>query len=149
MQELGATVIVKSAGGNDVKQRSQALELLEQGVDALVIIPVDSRRSLTWTLANQPDALPQFHDLRTLPSERNDDIMGVTNLGDILLVFLRTKVIRVRFLPSSASTVGFDLGSLEVDVLSPDEGLAGGPRAYATFKTEYGRGLTAWTSDNS
>ncbi len=115
---------------------------------ALVIIPIDSRRSLMWTLANQPDALPQFHDLRSLPSERNDDIMGVTNLSDTLLVFLRTKVLRVRFLPSSATTVGFDLGSLEVDVLSPDEGLAGGPRAYTTFKTELGHGLVAWTSDN-
>jgi hypothetical protein len=115
---------------------------------SLVMIPTSVRRALKWTLANQPDALPFFHDLRTLPSERNDALVGVTELNDMLLVFLRTRVLRVRLLPNSTKGASFDLDSLEVDSLSPDEGLAGGPRTYTVFKTEHGRGLAAWCSDN-
>lgn len=42
IKELGGKVVVKSANGNDFLQRNQALELLEQGVDLLVVIPVNA-----------------------------------------------------------------------------------------------------------
>ena len=115
---------------------------------ALVLIPEAVRRSLKWGLPNQPDAMPFFQDIRTLPSERNDALVGVTNLNDMLLVFLRTRVLRIRLLPNATAGASFDLTGIEIDSLSPDEGLAGGPRAYTTFKTETGRGMAAWTSDN-
>ncbi len=40
--ELGGEVIVKSAGKNAILQRNQAIELIEKGVKALVVIPVDA-----------------------------------------------------------------------------------------------------------
>ncbi|MDF1549729.1 MAG: substrate-binding domain-containing protein [Bacteroidales bacterium] len=52
MNELGCEVLVKSAGGNEQLQRNQAIELIDQGVELLVVIPVNAKAAEIVRLAH-------------------------------------------------------------------------------------------------
>lgn len=115
---------------------------------AIVAIPEDNPRTVQYSMPGAPDSWPlPVHDLSTLPLERNEEGKGIVTVGDVILLFLRTRVLRLRDLPF-ADRPNFDLGTLKVDILSPNEGLAAGPRGYTLFNFQDGSAVVAWVSDN-
>jgi hypothetical protein len=115
---------------------------------AVVAIPVIDRSQIHWSMPGMPDVWPfPAHAFAPLPSERNDQLCGIAEVGDVLLVLSRTQILRFRSLPM-ADRADFDLGNLRRDILSPNEGLAGTPKAYCTFQSQKGHPMLAWVSDN-
>lgn len=116
----------------------------------IVAIPANDRYRIQWCMPGQPDYWPlPAHDLSLLPSVRNDKLVGVTAINDAILLFLRTRVVRLVDLPL-VNQPNFDqaIRSVAIDILSPNEGLAGTPMSYCSFESQKGRGVVAWVSDN-
>lgn len=115
---------------------------------AIVGIPADDPTRIQWSIPGQADYFPlPAHDLPLLPSARNDRAVGIASIGEYLLVFLRTRVLRIRDLPL-VDRSAFDPGQTKVDILSPNEGLVGSPRSFCSFESEKGFSVVAWVSDN-
>jgi hypothetical protein len=115
---------------------------------SLVVIPSNSPYELAWSMPGFADYFPNpSQRLKLLPSERNDELMGVLALNDVLVVFMQTRTVRLRELPFAGQS-DYNLTRIERDVLSPNEGLAGTPLAYTTFELEDGRSMAAWVSHN-
>ena len=115
---------------------------------AILAIPQGDPRAIQWSLPSQPDYWPlPAQSFNPLPSDRNDELKGIAALGDVVLIFARTMVLRIRNL-YFANQANFDLGSLRVDIISPNEGLAGGPKAHTELESQLGQALRAWVSDN-
>jgi len=74
-------------------------------------------------------------------------VVGVQALGDIILIYLRTRVLRIRNLPF-ADRPGFDIGSTEIDILAPNAGLAGSPKSHTVFESQRGHAVAAWVGDS-
>ncbi len=148
---LGAPGLkVVSLGGVFAPQAGQAPAFYDATIHkgAILAIPQGQRKHLQYALPGLPDSWPlPFQDISTLPLERNEDGCGVVSVNENILLFLRTRVMRIRDLPM-ISQPGFDLGNLRIDILSPSEGLATGPLGYCLFNTENGSAVVAWVSDN-
>jgi hypothetical protein len=115
---------------------------------AIVYIPASDRRRIQWTLPGTPEYAPlPAHDLTALPSSRNDELCGVVPIADVLIIWSRTRVLRLRGLPMADRPL-FDLGTLEIRVISPNEGLAGTPKSYITIETQSGYAVVVWVNDN-
>jgi hypothetical protein len=115
---------------------------------SLVVIPANSPYELAWSMPGRADAFPNpTQRLKLLPSERNDELMGVLALNDVLVVFMQTRTIRLRELPFAGQS-DYNLTRIERDVLSPNEGMVGSPLGYTTFELEDGRSMAAWISHN-
>lgn len=113
----------------------------------LFFIPL-TRDRLQWCMPGQVDYLPlPAHDLALLPTDRNDKYSGVTSIGDAVLIFCRTRVYRLIDIPV-VNQPNFDINRIQIDILSPIEGLAADPRGYCSFATQQGRAAVAWVSDN-
>ena len=113
---------------------------------AIVAIPAISPHEVRWSSAGQPDYWPFPQSTGVLTQDRNDEAMGVTSLGDWLILFLRNRVLRTRDLPQARSGTPFN--PPQVTILSPSEGLAGSPLAYCHFHSQKGHALVAWVSDS-
>lgn len=114
---------------------------------AVVAIPTSDPRRIQWSLPGIPDCWPlPVHDLALVPSDRNDELMALMVVNDVLLVFMRHRVIRLRELPF-ANRSDFDLGRVEVDVLSPSYGLTN-TMGVCLGSTQKGRAIVLWASDN-
>jgi hypothetical protein len=101
-----------------------------------------------WSVPGSPDWFPIFtHRLDSLPSERGDTLKAICAINNALLLFFRTRVLRIMDLPMISDQT-FDIRAADQDILSPSEGLAGGIRSYCTFNAESGRALVAWVSDS-
>ena len=57
-KELGADVIVNAANGDAALQEQQAREALNQGVKALVVVPVDTEKAAAIATAAQEKKVP-------------------------------------------------------------------------------------------
>jgi hypothetical protein len=111
-------------------------------------IPAGDRYRLQWCMPGRPDYWPlPAQDLSLLPSLRNDKLQGVAAIGDAILVFMRSRVVRLVDLPI-VNQPNFDISRIQIDILSPNEGLAGSPLSYCLFQSQKGRGVCAWVSDN-
>lgn len=115
---------------------------------AIVAIPAQDPYRIQWSLPGFPDYWPlPAHDLGTLPSIRNDQLRGVSAVGEYLLLFTRTRVLRMRDLPF-VDRPNFDIGRIQVDILSPNEGLAGSPLSHCTAQSQKGYSTVVWVSDS-
>ncbi len=91
---------------------------------ALMGIPVDLPTHLQYALPAQPDSWPlPAHDISSLPTDRNDELEGGTTLNDMVFVWTKTQMIRVRDIPFITET-SFDLNRLEMELFAADVGLA-------------------------
>lgn len=148
---LGApSIFTATVGEATINAAGQAPAIKDAALfrGALVAIPANDPRRFQWSLPGYPEYFPlPAHDLALLPSDRNDELKGVVSIGDSLLFFTRTQVFRVRNLPFVGRSL-FDLGSIDTDILSPNEGLAGTPQAFTLFESQLGHALVAWVSDN-
>jgi hypothetical protein len=113
----------------------------------IVAIPQDNRTHIKWNMPGLGDYWPYPHDIIPLDSPRYDKLMGVTSIGDAIILFLRSRVMRLIHLPVM-NRPNFDIAQIARDVLSPNEGLAGTPLAYCSFTTQDGRAAVTWVSDN-
>ncbi len=114
---------------------------------AAVCIPEDDPYVIRWTPRGFPDYWPFPHEFPFLSKAGNDEPQGVVSISDNLMIFLRSSVLRIRDLPM-ATSFNFNLEALDLDTLSPNEGLAGGPKGYTEFHSQKGHAVVAWVSDN-
>ena len=114
---------------------------------AFIAIPADNRRTIRYAMPGMPGAWPEIHNIAALPLDRNEEGIGIVSVGESILLFLRTRVMRLRNV-AFANSPNFDPTVTTIDVLSPNEGLAGGPKAYCQFNTQDGAPAVAWVSDN-
>jgi hypothetical protein len=113
---------------------------------AIVCIPSADPYRIQWSLPGFPDYWPlPAHDLATLPTARNDQLVGVSSVGEYLIIFTRTRLLRMRDLPF-VDRPNFDPALIQVDILSPNEGLAGEVFGYCTFQSQKGFSALAWVS---
>lgn len=113
---------------------------------AVVTIPSHDPRRIQWSLAGTPEYFPVIHDFGLIPSEGNDELVGVLSLNDALVIWARTKVYRMQTLPFSTQSV-FEVSSLKVDILTDNCGLVT-PRGYTKVTTQKGYPICFWISDN-
>jgi hypothetical protein len=115
---------------------------------SVVIIPANLEATIYWSVPGVPDYFPLYtQSLASLPSERNDTLKAICTINNALLLFFRTRVLRIMDLPMIADQT-FDIRIADQDILSPSEGLAGGIKSYCSFNAESGRALVAWVSDS-
>ncbi len=114
---------------------------------AVVGIPYDDPYRFVWSLPGEPEYWPVPQNLALTTSDRNDDLRGIAQAGEHIILFQRTRTLRIRDLPFADRST-FDLAAAKVDVLSATEGLAGPPRAYCAFSLPGGQSVVAWVSDN-
>jgi hypothetical protein len=115
---------------------------------AIVAIPANDPYRIQWSLPGFPDYWPlPAHDLATLPTARNDELVGISSVGEYLVLFTRSRVLRMRDLPF-VDKPNFDPTLIQVDILSPNEGLAGGAFSYCTLQSQKGHSVIAWVSAN-
>jgi hypothetical protein len=149
--ELGVPVLnTTTAGSYTANAAGEAPPIRDATLyrGSLAIIPANSPYELAWSMPGFADYFPNpIQRLKLLPSERNDELMGVLTLNDVLIIFMQTRTIRLRELPFAGQS-DYNLTRIERDVLSPNQGLAGTPLAYTTFELEDGRSLAAWVSHN-
>jgi len=115
---------------------------------ALVGISAVDNRRIYWSLPGFAEYWPtEIHTMRLLPTERQDRLKAIISLGDVMLLFSRNQVFRVRGLPF-ASRPNFDLSQTDITVLSPAIGLAGTPSAVCLAHAFDGYPLVFWVADN-
>lgn len=115
---------------------------------AIVAIPAQDQYRIQWSLPGFPEYWPlPAQDLALLPSIRNDKLLGVAAVGEYLILFTRTRVLRLRELPF-VNRPNFDIAKVEIDILSPNEGLAGSPMGFCYFQSQKGFSVCTWISDN-
>lgn len=144
------TINTVTSGSDTVNAAGEAPPIRDATLyrGSLVVIPANSPYELAWSMPGAADSFPNpSQRLKLLPSERNDELMGVLALNDVLVVFMQTRTVRLRELPFAGQS-DYNLTRIERDVLSPNEGLAGTPMAYTTFEIEDGRSMAAWISHN-
>jgi hypothetical protein len=114
----------------------------------VIAIPETDPFKLTWSMPGNPHYFPNpSHQLGLIPSTRNDELKGVTAIGDSIIVFSRTMVQRIREI-KMVDRANYDVQSIEIDPLSPNEGLAGGPLSYTLAYSQKGHAIVVWVSDN-
>ena len=75
-QQLGAQTITRSADGGDEKQFKQVKELLDSGIDALVLLPHDSAKAVRIVEAAHARHVPVISYDRLVPSSQVDLYIG-------------------------------------------------------------------------
>jgi len=75
-QQLGAKTITRSADGDDDKQFKQVKELLNSGIDALVLLPHDSAKAVRIVEAAHARHVPVISYDRLVPSPQVDLYIG-------------------------------------------------------------------------
>lgn len=114
----------------------------------VVCIPALDPYRIEWSLPGFPDYWPMpAQDLSALPTARNDKLLGLGTVGEYLVLFTRTRLLRMRSLPF-VDRPSFDPDLIQVDILSPNEGLAGGILSNCTFQSQKGFSVLAWVSDS-
>lgn len=113
----------------------------------IIIIPEDDPFKIIWSMPGQPHYYPVSHGAKLIPTNRNDELKGVTAIGDSIIVFSRTMVHRVRILPI-VDRPNFSTQTMEIVPLSPNEGLAGGPLSHTLAYSQKGHAIVLWVSDN-
>lgn len=115
---------------------------------SLVAIPISDTSKIQWSLPGQTEYWPlPAHDIRPSPTAHNDGMRGIVTLNDSMLLFYRTRVVRLRDLPFVSRPV-FDVAGIKFDTIAPNQGMAGGPFGYTLFENSKGRGMCAWASDS-
>jgi hypothetical protein len=115
---------------------------------SVVGIDAETPTDMVWSMPGYPEFYPEDQRQRLLPSNRNDEIVGITALGeDSIIAFMNTRVWRVRELQFVGSA-NYDPSRVELDIISPNHGLAAGPNGYALFELQNGRAMCAWISQN-
>jgi hypothetical protein len=114
---------------------------------SIVAIPKDDPYGIMWTPKGFPDYWTFPHQFKFALRDYSDEGVGITSVGDKLLVFLRSAVIRLEGLPM-ATAPNFNLDELVIDPISPSEGLAGTPLAYCHFHSQKGHAVVGWVSDS-
>ena len=115
---------------------------------SVVAVPVENPSRIVWTPPGFPDYFPIIHDFSLTTQDRSDDLKGVTAVGDNLIIFMRQQVLRIRDLPMANASGNFDLTTLQIDRLSPSEGMPGRPKSYTQFHSQKGHAVVAWIGDN-
>lgn len=114
---------------------------------SLIAIDADKPSRLVYSLPGAPEYFPvPAHSFRNFPADRSTELKGITNVNDVILVFGRNRVWRIRNL-AFAGGATFNLGETFVEVLSPNVGLAGTPKAHTLAVTERGTAIAFWVSD--
>jgi D-xylose transport system substrate-binding protein len=75
-QQLGAQTITRSADGDDEKQFKQVKELLDSGINALVLLPHDSAKAVRIVEAAHAKHVPVISYDRLVPSPQVDLYIG-------------------------------------------------------------------------
>jgi D-xylose transport system substrate-binding protein len=75
-QQLGAKTITRSAAGDDELQFKQVQELLDAGIDALVLLPHDSAKAVRMVEAAHARHVPVISYDRLIPSPQVDLYIG-------------------------------------------------------------------------
>jgi D-xylose transport system substrate-binding protein len=75
-QQLGAKTITRSADGDDDKQFKQVTELLDAGIDALVLLPHDSAKAVRIVEAAHAKHVPVISYDRLVPNPHVDLYVG-------------------------------------------------------------------------
>ncbi len=75
-QQLGAQTITRSADGDDNLQFKQVRELLDTGIDALVLLPHDSAKAVRIVEAAHAKHVPVISYDRLVPSPHVDLYIG-------------------------------------------------------------------------
>jgi D-xylose transport system substrate-binding protein len=75
-QQLGAQTITRSADGDDDLQFKQVKELLDSGIDALVLLPHDSKKAVRIVEAAHAKHVPVISYDRLIPDPRIDLYIG-------------------------------------------------------------------------
>jgi len=115
---------------------------------AIVGISAEDTRRIYWSLPGWPEYWPTtVQTVRLLPTERQDRLKAIISLGDVMLLFSRNQVFRIRGLPF-ANQPSFDLTDMEVTILSPAIGLAGTPSSVCLAHAFDGYPLVFWVADN-
>ena len=110
----------------------------------LVAIPAAQPSHIQWSLPGFTDYWPTAaQDLSSLPTVRNDRLRGLGTVGEYLILFTPTRLLRMRDLPY-VDKPSFDPALIQVDILSPNEGLAGGILSYCNFQSQKGFSVLAW-----
>lgn len=114
----------------------------------IIVVPETDPFKLVWSMPGQPHYFPNpSHELALIPSYKNDELTGVTAVGDSVIVFSRSRVLRIREI-KFVDRANYDPQSIEIDTLSPSEGLAGSPLSYTLAHSQKGHEIVAWVSDN-
>lgn len=114
----------------------------------VIFIPANDPFRIGWTMPGNPHYHPfPSHDLKLIPSNRNDELKGITAIGDSVLVFSRTMVHRIREL-QIVDRANYDAQTFEIDPVSPNEGLAGGALSHTLAYSQKGHAVAIWVSDN-
>ncbi|WP_198038753.1 D-xylose ABC transporter substrate-binding protein [Planococcus lenghuensis] len=79
-EELGAEVIVQSANGDEAEQLSQIQNMLSQGIDALVIIPINSDSLSTVVEQAQEEGVPVLAYDRLINNAEVDAYVSFDNV---------------------------------------------------------------------
>ena len=66
-------------------------------------------------MPGRPDSWVTFHEITALPSLRNDLLEGVTELNDGVIVWQRTRTLRIRSFPI-AGRAGFDIAAFALSM---------------------------------
>ncbi len=114
---------------------------------SVVGISKDDPYRIKWSPPGFPDYFPVPHDFAIGSPAENEPFAGITSVGETVIVWQRGRVLRIRDLPM-ATLPNFGTENLEVEELSPSEGLAGTPLAYTHFHSQKGHRVVAWVSDN-
>lgn len=115
---------------------------------SLVCIDADQPDRIAYSLPGFPEYFPvPAHSFSNFPADRSTELKGITVVNDVILVYGRNRVWRIRNL-AFAGRAGFDLSNMFVEVLSPNIGLAGTPKSHCLAITERGHGIAMWVSDN-
>jgi hypothetical protein len=140
---------VQYVGDTVYPLHSQAPALLDACLHdgSIVYIDKDNPYGFGWTPRGFPESFPVPQHTGNLPTFRNDQAKGVESLGNSVIIFQRSQVMRARGLPM-ASEPNFNIGNLEITTLSANYGLAGSPRSKTTIQSQRGHAMVVWVSDD-
>lgn len=115
---------------------------------AVVAVNATDPYRLNWSLPGRMEYWPAFHDISLLPSDRGDRLKGCTAVGEKLVIFTNSRVLRlddiVFISDSSPNITGINPG-----VLSPNAGLATDtPHGYCLLQNQKGNALLMWIAHN-
>ncbi|MFF2587972.1 D-xylose ABC transporter substrate-binding protein [Peribacillus butanolivorans] len=93
-EELGAEVLVQSADGDEAKQLSQIQNMLSQGIDALVIIPINSDSLTPVVDQAKTEGIPVLAYDRLINNSEIDAYVSFDNIrvGEMQAEYLVNKV---------------------------------------------------------
>ena len=94
VKELGGTAIVKSADGNDVTQYNQAIELIGQGINVLVVVATNSNTAAAIVREAHKKDVKVIAYARIINNCELDYLVtfNVEKIGELQINYVTTKI---------------------------------------------------------